>query len=61
MHSFGDYRSAQLICSLSSGIHELCLLSLHSETTAYHTVRAIPSRAIDAEMWGLPALWFYWI
>lgn len=49
--SVTQYKSSvRLACS---GIHELCLLSLHSETTAYHSVCAIPKHVINTEIWGL--------
>lgn len=55
--SVTQYKSSvRLACS---GIHELCLLSLHSETTAYHSVCAIPKHVINIEIWGLWALNFY--
>lgn len=41
--------SARLACS---GIHELCLLSLHPETTTYHSLCAIPKHIVNPEIWG---------
>lgn len=49
--SVAQYKSSvRLACS---GIHELCLLSLHAETTACHSVGAIPKHVINTEIWGL--------
>lgn len=47
--SVAQYKSVRLA---RSGIHGLCLLSLHSETTAYRSVCAIPKRIINIEIWG---------